>query len=252
MIDIHCHLLPGLDDGPSSLEESLVMVRRAFEQGVTDIVATPHHLNGRYVNPAPVVREAVDALNWLLDREKVPVRVHAGQEVHVTSKLIEELEVGRLLPLGDTNYMLLELPFIIKESYLLELFHELRIREFTPIIAHPERHSELNRNTDLLSKLVEKGAVLQVTTHSLRGRFGAFVSRSAIRMCREGFVHLLSSDAHDSRVRGCDLKSAYEFVSREIGDKFAEIYKNNAERVLNDLPVDAAAQTKKLRKAWFF
>jgi protein-tyrosine phosphatase len=235
-------LLPELDDGARSLEESLEMARLAAAQGVISVVATPHHLNGRYTNPASVIRQAVDDFNCRLKQEQIPLQVYPGQEIHVTSNLINELDTNQLLPLGNTHYMLLELPLIFKEQTMLELFHELKVRQFIPVIAHPERHPELIRNTALMAEFVEYGVLGQVTSHSLQGRFGMPVRRSALRMCREGLIHLMASDAHNPYRRGCDLKETYQSIVREMGQ----------ERLLMDLPVNGAGQTKRSRKIWFF
>ncbi|RUS45280.1 tyrosine-protein phosphatase [Cohnella sp. AR92] len=252
MIDIHSHLLPGIDDGSSGMEESLEMARAAAGQGITKIIATPHHRNGRYMNAAAGVREAVLQLNDRLKQEGIPLEVLAGQEIHHTRHLLEDWEKGQLLTLADTRYILIELSAGFEFARLTDLIHELKLLKLIPVIAHPERYPELIRHPDGFAELTELGALGQVTSHSLLGRFGNAIRRAAFRMCREGTIHLLASDAHDPHRRGFDLKEAYQVARQEVSPSFADLMLANAEALLRDEPIQAAEQTKRWRKAWFF
>lgn len=252
MIDIHCHLLPHLDDGAATMDESLEMARIAANQGIHTVIATPHHQNGKYENPADSVREAVRQLNDRLVSEGIPLQVLPGQEIRITSRLLDELEAGRLLPLGDTRYMLIELtdPFDLRS--LTELVHELKVKDYVPVLAHPERHPDLNRHPEWFEKLMEQGVLGQVTTHSLTGRFGKPIQRTALRMCRSGMIHLMATDAHNPYLRSFDLLNAYREAEREIGTEYADLLRRNAEALLRNETVQGASQTRRLRKAWFF
>ncbi|THF74689.1 tyrosine-protein phosphatase [Cohnella fermenti] len=252
MIDIHSHLLPGVDDGSAEMEESLAMARSAARQGIRKVIATPHHNNGRYVNPAAEVRRAVAELGDRLRQEGIPLDVLPGQEIRLTGRLLEDWDAGQLLTLADTPYILLEMMPDFEISHLAEAIHELKVRGLIPVIAHPERHPELARRPEWFGELVELGALGQVTSHSLLGRFGHMIRRAAFRMCREGTIHLVATDAHDLLRRGFDLKEAYELIRKEFGLSYAELLEGNAEALLRSETVQAAIQTRRWRKAWFF
>ncbi|MBB6692872.1 tyrosine protein phosphatase [Cohnella xylanilytica] len=251
MIDLHCHLLPGLDDGPLTWEESLEMARTAAKQGVRAIVATPHHANGRYDNPSAEVKESVGRLNRALLENRIPLTVYPGQEIRIYPNLLDDLEQGKLLPLGESRYLLLELPDEWSLSALMDLFYELKLMGYVPVIAHPERHLTLVRNSSLMAEFVEFGAIGQVTSHSLLGKYGNAIRRCALHMCREGMIHLLSSDAHRPRIRGYEMDAAYRTIEREVGSEFAQTLRENSRKALRNEPLGAARHLKKQRKAWF-
>lgn len=252
MIDLHSHLLPGLDDGPLTWEESLEMARAALNQGIRAVVATPHHGDGVHDNPAELVLETVDRMNRFYAQSRVPLTVLPGQEIRVYPGLLDDLEKGKLLPLGNSRYLLLELPDEWDKHSLLELFHELRLLNYKPVLAHPERYAPFIRNPSLLAEYVEAGALGQVTAHSLLGRYGSAIRRTALHMCRDGTIHLLSSDAHRPRTRGYEMDRAYRTLEREAGREYAEALAENSRRVLRGEDAGGARAPRRLRKAWFF
>ncbi|MBW5447131.1 protein tyrosine phosphatase [Cohnella sp. CFH 77786] len=250
MIDIHCHLLPGLDDGAATPEESLALAKQAAEQGVTAVIATPHHRNGHDLQSATRVIETVEAANARIREAGLSLQVLPGLEIRVTKRLIDEWDAGELLTLASTRYMLIELSADSNPSELRELFHELKIRGLVPVIAHPERHPDFIVHPDRLAAMTECGALGQVTGHSLRGKFGPLVKRTALRMCRDGSIHLMASDAHHPERRGCDLKAAYQSAAEEIGKGFAESLKENADRLLHNLPIRETASARRGNRKW--
>lgn len=252
MIDLHCHLLPGLDDGPLTWDEALQMARAAQAQGVRAVVATPHHANGLFRTPAAVVQESVDRFNRFLRQHQVPLPVLPGQEIRIHAELLDELDQGHLLTLGGSRYLLLELPpGEWKQNALMELFHELKLLGYIPVIAHPERHPYLVKHSSRMAEFASFGVLGQLTAHSVLGKYGGAIRRCALHMCREGMVHLLASDAHRPRLRGYALDAALRTIEREVGGEFAERLVDNSRRVLNNEAIDAADQLRKQRKAWF-
>jgi protein-tyrosine phosphatase len=252
MIDIHCHLLPEVDDGAQSIAETMEMVRQAAQQGVTTIIATPHHGDGRYVNPAASVRAAVDQLNERLMRENVPVLVLPGQEIHVAGDVMKQLDQGKLLTLGNSKYILLELPPALNFNQLDEFLHELRIRDFTPVLAHPERHAKLMRDKGWLAEFVVRGGLTQVTSHSFTGRFSNRVRRNAQRLLEEGLAHFVASDAHSTTQRKCNLRQVYEMIETQYGSEVSASWKNNARSLVHNLAITSTNAPIKRRKwAWF-
>jgi protein-tyrosine phosphatase len=204
MIDLHCHVLPGLDDGAGDVETSLAMARAAAADGVRAIVATPH-VNSRYeVDPQELGRR-VGELNVLLSRAEVPVAVLAGAEI--AASRLEELSEGALskLSLGGSSAVLIESPYDSTAAFLEEVLFALQLREYRPVLAHPERSPLFRDDHERLAALVERGIVCSINASSLAGGFGRGVQRHAIELLERGLVHDISSDAHDLDARGPEL-----------------------------------------------
>lgn len=232
MIDIHCHILPQVDDGAGELEEAIGMAKVAAAEGITDIIATPHHANGKWMNEAGKVNDAVAELNRHLTAGGVPVTIHAGQEIRVYRDLMEDYHRGALLRLNQSPYLLIEFPSASVPSYIDSLLHEFRVEGITPVIAHPERNQELTSNPQRLVEFIEGGALCQVTSHSVNGLFGSKIQKLAIDWCRSNLIHFVASDAHNLRQRAFQLAAAYDKLGRELGEDYPAAYRRNAERLL--------------------
>lgn len=221
-VDIHCHCLPGLDDGPRTQEEALALCRKIVADGVTTAVATPHQL-GRYygANSAAVVRRAVDELSTLLAREGIPLEVFPGGDVRVDERLLALLDAGQVLTIADRGrYLLLELPhevFVDPQPLLTGL----RQRGVRPVMTHPERYAYLRRSWELIGSWVAQGAVIQITAGSLLGDFGPVAYEMAWEMAFRGLVDVVATDAHDSQQRTPRLAAAIEMLSARIGGPLA-------------------------------
>ncbi|GGD65719.1 tyrosine-protein phosphatase [Paenibacillus nasutitermitis] len=237
MIDIHCHLLHGLDDGPADLEEAVLLAGYAAEDGATVVCATPHYRIGRYDTKAKDILLAVDDLNSELKERGIPLRVLGGQEIRAHEEILDGLKTGNLLPLGYSSYVLVEMPSGRLPYRFDEMIHELRIAGWTPIIAHPERNAEIAADPDKLVTLVGNGALCQITSHSLTGRFGKPVKALAWELCRRNLVHLIASDAHNASTRPYELRAAYKALSARLGTELTDYYERNARSVIHDMPV---------------
>jgi protein-tyrosine phosphatase len=234
MIDIHCHILPNVDDGSQSLEQSIAMARAASAEGITHIIATPHHANGKYINRAADVQRAVQELNSRIEEAGIPITVLVGQEVRMYNELIEDFQESVVLTLHGSGYMLVELPSDRVPSGFAALIHELKVLGVTPIIAHPERNMELAGNPELLAALIEAGALSQITSHSVNGLFGSKLQKLCLQWCKRNLVHFVSSDAHNLKNRAFGLDRAYDYISRQLGSHYAERYQVYAGMVLRD------------------
>ncbi|GAX89380.1 tyrosine-protein phosphatase [Effusibacillus lacus] len=233
MIDIHCHVLPGVDDGAATLEESLAMVRMAAEEGITDIVATPHTEDGVYSNSAFEVINSVKILQQAVDIHNIPVRIHPGSEVHVHINLLENICFSRVLTLKNMGrYILLELPVQTIPPFTEDLIHDLRANGLTPIIAHPERNALLREQPVRLAQLIRLGAIAQITAGSLTGAIGKRIRQSAEYMVRNWLVQLVASDAHSTHRRPPGLTGAYQVISRLVPKEGVSLFQSNASAVL--------------------
>ena len=253
MIDLHCHILSGIDDGAPDLTESLRMAEAARAEGIRVIAATPHHNKAGWDNPADSIRELAERLNGAIAERGLDVRILPGQEMHVNGRFFDEWQAGRVQPIGESRYVLIEFPFDGLPRNAAEVVHELTVAGQVPIIAHPERNRAFLENMDLLAELIRIGAIGQLTSHSLLGTLGRHVQRRSEEMVSRGLVHILASDAHRSGAggRGFLLKQAYEAVARKFGDTCAETFMANAEAVIANRTIDPGPKPAAGKKWWF-
>jgi protein-tyrosine phosphatase len=215
VIDLHCHILPGLDDGPSNLDFSLAMARAAVEAGTQLIVATPHIRADFDVDPVEI-EPRVDLFNERLQRERLPLRVLPGAEIGwATASELDDTQLARL-SLGSGKRVLLESPYGKKAVDVEGIIAGLVERGFQAVLAHPERCPLFQRDPERLRKIVADGTLCSITAGSMAGRFGEPVRTFTITMLREGLVHDVASDAHDHIHRPPDLVSGFAKLDGEI------------------------------------
>ncbi|MFJ7991185.1 tyrosine-protein phosphatase [Peribacillus frigoritolerans] len=233
MIDIHCHILPGVDDGAADIKESLNMARKAVEAGITHIFATPHHLNEKYVNVKSDIIDRVGRLNESLQQENIPLTIHLGQEVRIHRDIFSSLEKEDILTLDDNGtYMLLELPSGSVPTYTQDVIYELQLKGIKPIIVHPERNKELIENHKLLFELVQEGALTQLTSGSIIGLFGKNVKSFSKKIIEHNLTHFIATDAHNIGSRGFTLQQAYETITKAYGINRTFYFKENSEQLI--------------------
>ncbi len=251
-VDLHCHLLPGLDDGPQTLAQSVAMARQAVADGIRYVLATPHHLDRHYQNPGPVVTAAVAVLQAELDRQQVPLTVFASQEVHLCDDLVTSPQ--QLLGIDTAQrYLLLELPHEHVPNYVAQVVFELLQQGTVPVIAHPERNTEMIAHPERLYELVQQGCLAQVTAGSLVGDFGRQVKCTSLEFVECGLVHVIASDAHLMPQRSFRLRAGYQALAH-LDESYVERFEANAQHLLNGETVIATAivQPRRQRKFWLF
>lgn len=222
MIDLHSHILPGIDDGSESDAASLAMARLYEAQGVQAVACTPHILPGVYHNTGKSIRAAVARLQELLDEAGIALTLFTGADNHVVSDFVGGLRQGHLLTLGDTRYVLVEPPHNVAPPRFDDLVFAILLAGYVPIITHPERLKWIEADYDLMVRLAERGVWMQVTASSLTGRFGRRPLYWAERMVSEGRVQILATDAHDPVGRPPDLEEGWKAACRLVGAREAE------------------------------
>jgi protein-tyrosine phosphatase len=200
VIDLHSHVLPGIDDGPPRIEESLKLARAAVSAGTRTIVATPH-VSWEYPNDAETITRLVGEVNARLRRDGVALEVLAGAEIAMTRVGDIGPEELSQLTLGGGGWLLVEPPFTPVASALEAVIADLQARGYRVVLAHPERCSALHRDRAMLERLVESGVLGSLTAGSLAGRFGSPVRRFSLELVRDRLVHSVASDAHDDARR---------------------------------------------------
>jgi protein-tyrosine phosphatase len=217
LIDLHSHLLPYLDDGARTLDQSLEMARIAIDDGITVSACTPHILPGVYNNSGPTIRAAVAALQRKLDEAAIPLILTTGADVHLAPNLLENLKSGLVPSLGSSRYFLLEPPQSILPPRFGEYVFGLLSAGFVPIVTHPERSPWIESQYELMISLVRSGAWMQITAGSILGKFGAAARHWSMRLLSEGLVHIIASDAHDTEARPPRMKEAVAVVEGVLG-----------------------------------
>jgi protein-tyrosine phosphatase len=218
MIDLHCHILPGLDDGAADLSISIAMANAFVADGVTVVACTPHILPGLYHNTGPQIRQATAHLQHTLHKEGIPLGLVSGADNHIVQGFTAELRSGHLLSLADTRYVLVEPPHHVVPPRLEDLFFNLLVGGYVPILTHPERLTWIKAHYQAIQRLVQAGVWMQVTAGSLAGAFGRNARYWAERMLDEGCVHILATDAHDVDRRPPNLRLGYEIAAKRVGD----------------------------------
>ena len=213
--DIHCHILPGIDDGAKELAQSLAMARIAVGDGITNLFATPHHFNGVYSNPRQVVLEQVGQLRLTLEREGIQLNLLPGAENHLVPELPNALAEGSAMTMGNFGKaVLIELPVHTVPVSTEEILEQVRAQNLIPIIAHPERNTYLRQHPERLREWVDMGCLGQVTGQSCTGLFGPQVRDAAYHMVTHGLIHFVASDAHRDRRRIPEISPAREEIER--------------------------------------
>ncbi|ADE14466.1 Protein-tyrosine-phosphatase [Nitrosococcus halophilus Nc 4] len=196
MIDLHCHILPGIDDGASDLETALAMARLAVSDQITTIACTPHIYLGLYDNTVEGIQTAMERLRQALAAADIELELVMGADIQITPDLRKRLQAGEVPTLNSSRYFLFEPPHHVCPPRFSELAFNLSAYGYVPIITHPERLTWIGDHYELFVELALKGVWMQVTAGSLSGRFGRRARYWGERMLDEGLVHLLATDAH--------------------------------------------------------
>ncbi|PGV53583.1 tyrosine-protein phosphatase [Bacillus sp. AFS037270] len=251
MIDLHCHILPGIDDGAKDLSESIQMARKAVEQGIQTIVATPHHLNNHYENPKQQILERVEELNRVLRDEKIDLKILPGQETRIYGELVNGYEMGEIQPVNGSQYVLVEFSSSHVPRYTEKLFYDLQVKGLIPIIVHPERNQEIIEQPDLLYKLVQNGALTQVTAGSVCGDFGRKIKSFSLQLIEANLTHFIASDAHNTRSRTFKLREAFDLIHEKYGNEMVYLFDDNAALVIEGSNVYKEVPEKIKKKKFF-
>ncbi|MEM1113562.1 MAG: CpsB/CapC family capsule biosynthesis tyrosine phosphatase [Pseudomonadota bacterium] len=222
MIDLHCHMLPGIDDGAPDLATALEMARIAVADGITVTACTPHIYQGMFDNTHEGIREACDSFRSELAKAAIPLQITYGADIQIVPDLVEGLDNGRLPTLNGGRYFLFEPPHHIAPPGMLDLVHSVLVAGYVPVITHPERLSYVEDYYEQFRQAHAMGAWLQLTGGSVIGRFGKHVQQISRRFLSDGLTHLLASDAHNTGNRDPELSEAREAAAELVGAAEAE------------------------------
>lgn len=248
MIDIHSHFLPGLDDGPRTMEESVAMLRIAAEAGTTDIVATPH-ANLVYTFDPQRLATMIGELAVTMGQT---IHLHTGCDFHFSYDLIQDALVNPFkYTINGHQYLLVELPDLFIPKGVDEVLMRLEAAGIIPVITHPERNRLLRQQPERLEEWVRAGCLIQVTAQSFFGRFGSEACDFSRELMRSDLVHFIASDAHDCEDRPPRLDDAYRYVARQYGPQRAtELLVTNPRAVLHGFPLEASPPVQTPLRRW--
>lgn len=215
MIDIHCHILPGIDDGPSDMTESIKMARTAADDGITTIVATPHLKDRVYT--AGIILAGVAELNRQLADHKIPVKILRGADINVmlTTPMLEDYTIN------GTRYLLFEFPHTHMPGNAGQIIFNAMSDGLHPIITHPERNPSVIRDPDIIIDLRDTGPLVQITAGSLTGHFGPESRECALYLLRKGAVDIIATDAHSNDDRRPVLSEGLQVAEKIVGREYA-------------------------------
>ncbi len=222
MIDLHCHILPAIDDGAPDIETSVLMAKMAYEAGTRFIACTPHIVPGKYDNQASNIGPLVRKLQKELDRQEIGVTLAIGADIHITPDIVDGLQSGRLPTLAGSRYFLLEPSHHVLSPNLVKFCMQIMSSGYVPILTHPERLTWITGHYDVICALDEAGVLMQLTAGSITGRFGSAAREWSMRMLEEERVDLIASDGHDTRKRPPVMSSAASQIKDLVGEVAAK------------------------------
>ena len=239
--DMHCHILPGIDDGARDFTTSIGMLRTEASEGVDRIICTPHYKPGRHNASPRRIQELTEMLQERVDIENLGITLYIGNEILYSDETPELLEWGKVLTLADSDHVLIEFYPHDQFRRIRNAVYELVTAGFVPVIAHAERYAELLKHPEYVRELSEMGAMIQLNASSVTGRHGAGVRTFCAKLLKEGRVDFIATDAHDLKGRAPALAACRKHVAAHYGEAYADkIFYGNALSVMeaDDLPED--------------
>lgn len=234
MIDIHNHLIVGVDDGPKTKSEMLALLEQAKQQGITGVVITPHHLHPRYNNSFDAIDREINRLNNMQEIKNFNLKLFSGQEIRITDKILEDINQHLIRGINESKYLLIELPSNEIPHYTKKILYEIQTKGFIPIIAHPERNKLIAKDINLLYELINNGALSQVTASSLTGELGNNIQKLCIQMIEHNLIHFVASDAHHPESRPFRLGDLFSVPKLKYVESEIKRLLNNNEAVIQD------------------
>lgn len=246
MIDIHSHILPSIDDGSRSMDESIEIIKKAKKNGVTDIIVTPHYIAGsKYVVNNKDKKELLSLLKKEIKKKKININLYLGNEVYVENNMLELIKKGEISTLHNTKYLLFELPLNYEFNGIEDLIFNLRCKHIIPIIAHPERYSYFIKNPLLIQDLINAGVLFQSNIGSFLGTYGKDVKKTALLFLKHNMITFISSDVHRRNNNYYEkIDELKELLKQYISeDDINNLLGENARKILNKEIIEVSSYT---------
>lgn len=239
MVDLHSHILPGLDDGAQNIEEALILLREACMSGTSDIVMTPHaNIEGVYENYNDLrMNNCFNSLKQRVAEEQIPIHLHMGMEVMASADIGRKIDSQKILPICNSKYVLVEFPFDEDPDFMFMVLHQIDKRNLIPIIAHPERYDVVKADPEIAYEWNRREYILQINKGSILGELGTKTEWAAGILLENNLCQLVASDCH-SKYRTSNLKDVYYHIAKYFSHGYAELLlEENPKRVLENREV---------------
>lgn len=254
MIDIHSHIIPGIDDGSKDMEMTLEMLRNAERDGTKEIVATPHYLLEYGEATFKEVKLLVEEINSLVKKEGIDIKIYPGQEVYFTENIIENYMEGNIGTINDSRYMLIEFSMHRFDENIFDILYELQVRNIVPIIAHPERYKPFREQPSLINDFIDEGYLFQMNAGSIEGKFGESVKKTASLFLENHIYNFIGSDAHDINNRTTGLQKTMDILKEKSGNKEdidTCIFEASSKKLLNNETIEFLGKKIITKKSLF-
>jgi len=252
-VDLHSHILPGVDDGAQTVEDAVYMARSAVAEGISYMLCTPHYNNGHYMNKKTDIIRDVASLQTVFNQLEIPLTLFEGQEVRISEDLSRRIVLDEILfaDLSDT-YIMIELPFTSIPEYTYAVLSDLCSKGYRPIIVHPERNSIFMENPKRLEPFIEMGCLSQITNGSYIGQFGKKAQKASEIMIKHNYAQILSSDAHNVSTRGFYTTEAYDLLEEQFGVEKRQAFEQITKDIVNGDQVEIPSIVEVKKKHWVF
>ncbi len=250
MIDIHTHIIPNIDDGAKTVEETYAMLEKAQKMGFTDIIATSHYMENQYEVEQVKRQAVVEALNRVTLEKGLDIKIHNGSEIYVNPNLVTLIKEKKASTLSGSRYVLFELPMNSKVNYLEQLIFEIQANGLVPIIAHPERYQYVQENPNFVVNLITKGVLFQANFASIGGYYGKRAKKTLIRLLKANAIHFLAVDAHNHEKYDIiqeQIQKLKKIISKEQLEQLTTV---NPNHILKNLKLQTE-QPKRIKKGLF-
>lgn len=235
LFDIHCHIVPSVDDGAGNLEEALKILQMEYDQGVRTIIVTPHFRKRMFETPLPQIRKQFRMLReaaWEMNKE---LRIYLGCEFHANMEMVPLLRSGKVSTMAGSRYVLTEFSGSTEASYIRERLYSLLSNGYKPIVAHIERYECMRKDIDFVEDMINMGAFMQVNADSIIGKGGLGTKRYCNKLLKAGNIHFVGSDCHGSKERVSRIGEAYDYISKKTGEDYAKkIFIRNPQKIFAD------------------
>lgn len=253
MIDIHCHIVPNIDDGAKSLDDALEMAKIAYDEGIRKIVNTSHyHPNFEYKKGKELF-ESVKEFNNILKLNNLDIELLIGNELYYSEDIIEIIEQKEFYTLNNSKYLLIEFSPIRFPKNIVDIIYEIKIRGYVPILAHVERYKEVQENVNIIYDCIKEGALIQVNSSSIIGKNGKEAERVSEILLNNNMIHFIATDAHSSTRRRPIIRETYDYIVRKYGEQKAEmLFIQNPYKVIEDKEISIESPRKYEKSKGFF
>lgn len=235
LYDMHCHILPGIDDGSKDMDETLKMLKIAYDEGIRHIFATPHYHPRRGKSSSDKALQRLQEVQKMMDEQFPGMKVYPGHEIYYCHDILDFVKSGEILKMNNSSYVLVEFSFTDEVRKIKSGLNKFLMNGYSPILAHVERYTELVKDWDAIEELVEAGVYLQVNSASLMGKLGMGTKRFIKKLLKEDMVSFIGTDAHNSKGREPLLKKSAEYIEKKFGVDVAErILYENPQKVIEN------------------